>query len=203
MLKLDHIVLAAETLQEGVDYVQDRLGVSLDAGGQHDMFGTHNRLLGLGDCYFEVIARNPLAKPTQRPLWFDLEHFAGPPRVITWLCQTREMGQTLSALPYDPGQVITVTRDDLIWDLTVAEDGRLAMGGAAPSLIDWKTTIPPTHRLREVGCRLKQLTVSHPQAGQLRALADHMLKDPRIGFETSEMPMMSLTISTPNGDADL
>ena len=79
----------------------------------------------------------------------------------------------------------------------------LGDGGAAPSLIDWKTTIPPTHRLREVGCRLKQLTVSHPQAGQLRALADHMLKDPRIGFETSEMPMMSLTISTPNGDADL
>ena len=203
MLKLDHIVLAAETLQEGVDYVQDRLGVSLDVGGQHDLFGTHNRLLGLGDCYFEVIARNPLAKPAKRPLWFDLEHFAGPPRVITWLCQTREMGQTLSALPYDPGQVITVTRDDLIWDLTVAEDGRLAMGGAAPSLIDWKTTIPPTHRLREVGCRLKQFKVSHPQAGQLRAWADHMLKDPRIGFETSEMPMMSLTISTPNGDADL
>jgi len=173
MLKLDHIVLAAETLEEGVDYVQDRLGVSLDAGGQHDLFG------------------------------FDLEHFAGPPRVITWLCQTREMGQTLSALPYDPGQVITVTRDDLIWDLTVAEDGRLAMGGAAPSIIDWKTTIPPTHRLLEVGCRLKQLTVSHPQAGQLRAWADHMLKDPRIGFETSEMPMMSLTISTPHGDADL
>jgi hypothetical protein len=203
MLKLDHIVLAAETLQEGVDYVQDRLGVSLDAGGQHDLFGTHNRLLGLGDCYFEVIARIPLSIPAQRPLWFDLEHFAGPPRVITWLCQTREMGQTLSALPYDPGQVITVTRDDLIWDLTVAEDGRLAMGGAAPSLIDWKTTIPPTHRLREVGCRLKQFKVYHPQAGQLRAWADHMLKDPRIGFETSEMPMMSLTISTPNGDADL
>ena len=203
MLKLDHIVLAAETLEEGVDYVQDRLGVSLDAGGQHDLFGTHNRLLGLGDCYFEVSARNPLANPAQRPLWFDLEHFAGPPRVITWLCQTREMGQTLSALPYDPGQVITVTRDDLIWDLTVAEDGRLAMGGAAPSLIDWKTTIPPTHRLREVGCRLKQFKVYHPQAGQLRAWADHMLKDPRIGFETSEMPMMSLTISTPNGDADL
>ena len=203
MLKLDHVVLAAETLEEGVDYVQDRLGVSLDAGGQHDLFGTHNRLLGLGDCYFEVIARNPLAKPAQRPLWCDLEHFSGPPRVITWLCQTREMGQTLSALPYDPGQVITVTRDDLIWDLTVAEDGRLAMGGAAPSIIDWKTTIPPTHRLLEAGCRLKQLTVSHPQAGQLRAWADHMLKDPRIGFETSEMPMMSLTISTPNGDADL
>ncbi|MFZ8971709.1 MAG: VOC family protein, partial [Paracoccaceae bacterium] len=72
MLKLDHVVLAAETLEEGVDYVQDRLGVSLDAGGQHDLFGTHNRLLGLGDCYFEVIARNPLAKPAQRPLWFDL-----------------------------------------------------------------------------------------------------------------------------------
>ena len=112
MLKLDHIVLAAETLQEGVDYVPHRLGVSFDAGGQHDLFGTHNRLLDWVIVIFDR-ALTIAGKPTQRPLWFDLEHFAGPPRVITWLCQTREMGQTLSALPYDPGQVITVTRDDL------------------------------------------------------------------------------------------
>ena len=46
MLKLDHIVLAAETLEEGVDYVQDRLGVSLDAGGNMICLG---RIIGYLD----------------------------------------------------------------------------------------------------------------------------------------------------------
>ena len=65
MLKLDHIVLAAESLVEGVNYVEERLEHRLDAGGKHEMFGTHNRLLSLGDCYFEVIAKNPEASSPQ------------------------------------------------------------------------------------------------------------------------------------------
>ena len=48
MLKLDHIVLAAESLVGGVNYVEERLEHRLDAGGKHEMFGTHNRLLSLG-----------------------------------------------------------------------------------------------------------------------------------------------------------
>ena len=203
METLDHIILAAETLEEGVNYVQGRLGVDLEAGGEHSLFGTHNRLLGLGDCYFEVIARNPLAAPAKRSLWFDLERFSGPPRVITWVCQTSDMAQALSALPYNPGPVITVTREDLIWDLTIAEDGRLAMDGTAPSIIDWKNISPPTHSLPDVGCRLKHMTVSHARVEQVAEWAKHSLQDLRITFKYAKEPKVSLTLTTPNGDVDL
>ncbi len=203
MESLDHIVLASNTLEEGVNYVQNRLGVDLEMGGEHALFGTHNRLLSLGDCYFEVIARKSTAAPAKRSLWFDLERFSGPPRVITWVCRTADMARTLSALPYNPGMVITVTRDDLIWDLTIAEDGRLAMDGAAPLIIDWKNIAPPTQRLPDAGCRLKHMTVFHAHAAQLSEWGEYSLQDPRISFKTAEEAKITLTLTTPNGDVDL
>jgi hypothetical protein len=52
MTRLDHLVVAADRLDEGVSYVQDLLGVNLPAaGGQHPLMGRHNRLLGLGGLY--------------------------------------------------------------------------------------------------------------------------------------------------------
>jgi len=58
--RLDHIVVTAASLQEGIDYVRDALGVEMQAGGEHEHMGTHNCLLKLGDKLFlEVIAANP------------------------------------------------------------------------------------------------------------------------------------------------
>ncbi|MEL6648491.1 MAG: VOC family protein, partial [Pseudomonadota bacterium] len=45
MLELDHLAIAAETLEDGREAVEAALGVSLQPGGQHAHFGTHNLLL--------------------------------------------------------------------------------------------------------------------------------------------------------------
>ena len=56
MFELDHIVIAAATLDEGTQFTEDLLGVLLASGGQHHFMGTHNRLLSLGPkTYLEVI----------------------------------------------------------------------------------------------------------------------------------------------------
>ncbi len=63
-LKLDHLVIAARTLDEGARYVAARLGVETAAGGAHPLMRTHNRLLNLyGGAYLEVIAIDPAAAP--------------------------------------------------------------------------------------------------------------------------------------------
>ncbi|MFT7146990.1 MAG: hypothetical protein ACJASZ_001872, partial [Yoonia sp.] len=49
MLTLDHLAVACASLDEGTAWVQDRLGVTLQQGGQHPRYGTHNTLLGLAD----------------------------------------------------------------------------------------------------------------------------------------------------------
>ena len=71
-LELDHLVLATPTLDAGVRYVESRLGVAMAGGGAHPHVATHNRLLRLGDCYLEVLARNPGDTPT-RNRWFGLD----------------------------------------------------------------------------------------------------------------------------------
>ena len=70
---IDHLVVAARTLSEGAAWLEERLGVSLSPGGEHPLFGTHNRLLSLGTGYLEVIAVNPDAPAPTRPRWFGLD----------------------------------------------------------------------------------------------------------------------------------
>jgi hypothetical protein len=70
MLALDHLVVAAATLPEGVAHVERLLGVEMSAGGQHVFMGTHNAVLRLGnDCYLEVIAIDPSLPAPPGRIW--------------------------------------------------------------------------------------------------------------------------------------
>lgn len=61
-LHLDHLVVAARTLDEGAQYVTEALGVEPAPGGRHPGMRTHNRLLSLwGGQYLEIIACEPEA----------------------------------------------------------------------------------------------------------------------------------------------
>ncbi|MBT6299218.1 MAG: VOC family protein, partial [Rhodobacteraceae bacterium] len=48
-MQFDHLAVSAYTLAEASDHIEQALGVALQDGGQHGVFGTHNRLLGLAD----------------------------------------------------------------------------------------------------------------------------------------------------------
>ena len=83
MLRFDHLAVSAETLADGVAYVEQALGLALAGGGQHPLMATHNRLLGLGDLYLEVIAADPDAPRPAHPRWFDLpEDDVWPPGIL-------------------------------------------------------------------------------------------------------------------------
>lgn len=163
--QLDHLAVAAETLDEGVAWVEGQLGVHLLPGGQHAYYGTHNRLLGLAPgLYLEVIAKDPSAAPTGRPTWFGLDDFTGPPRLANWLCRTDD----LEAYSDIAGPAVPLSRGDLRWEITVPEDGSLPMQGGFPTLLRWAEGVtPPGLALPDSGCRLVELTVTHPKAAWL------------------------------------
>lgn len=52
-LALDHLVVAARTLEEGARWLEARTGVPTAPGGRHALMGTHNRLLSPGAAALE------------------------------------------------------------------------------------------------------------------------------------------------------
>ena len=196
-LGFDHIAISALTLQEGVDWVEDCLGVRMAGGGQHPLMATHNRLLGLGDLYLEVIAIDPAGAPPAQPRWFDLDHFSGPPRLTNWVARTKDMDAALSTAPPGCGVPLTLARGDYRWKMAVPPDGILPYDGAYPALIAWQTPLHPTQALPDVGVRLTELIIHHPQAAALKAALP--LNDPRVTILQGPQKTLSARFQTPNG----
>ena len=193
-LTLDHIAVAAETLEEGVAWAEERLGLPLLAGGQHDHYGTHNRLLALAPgLYLEVIAKTPDAAPTGRVTWFGLDDFRGPPRLANWICRAEDLARFVDIT----GPAVPLARGALRWDITVPDDGCLPMQGGFPTLLRWAEGVtPPGQSLPASGCRLTRLTVTHPQAAWLR---ETLAVDSDLVVFAQGDPALAAEIDTPAG----
>ena len=68
--KLDHLIVAAATLEQAEAFITERTGATPLRGGKHVAMGTHNSLLRLGErIYLELIAIDPDAPaPGRRAL---------------------------------------------------------------------------------------------------------------------------------------
>lgn len=200
MLQLDHLAVAASTLDDATAYVETSLGVRMQPGGQHAVFGTHNRLLGLSDgLYFEAIAIDPDAATPERARWFDLDNFTGPARLSNWVCRVDDLAAALAVMGEGYGEIVALTRGDLRWRMAVPRSGILPFGGMAPALIEWQVPVTPGDVLASSGCTLQHLTVRAPDASALQAALAGVLKDARVSFETGDAGLYAM-FSTPQGD---
>ncbi len=196
-MQFDHLVVAGETLAEAVDHVETTLGISMQPGGQHVRYGTHNALLGLGDgIYLEAIAIDPSATPQSLPRWFGLDHFSGKPRLLTWAARVPDLPAALKQHPL-AGACVAMQRGDLRWRMAVAPDGRLALGGAFPSLLQWQTHPIPGDRLTASGCQLKRLEV---RAAVDASAIPQVDARPEIHIETACDVMLRAIFQTPSGE---
>lgn len=195
---LDHVAVAAETLSEGQAAVENALGVSLQPGGQHAHFATHNMLLGLEDgLYLEVIAADPAAPEPSYPRWFDLDRFSGVPRLTNWICRVPDLSQLVKRLPQS-GLPVALARGNLRWQMAVPRDGILPYDNCFPALIEWQSSPHPATRLATSGCRLRRLTICHPEADALQAELGPHFEDDRVHFETGETALQA-EFDTPHG----
>jgi len=205
-LQLDHLVIAARTLEEGADFIAAKLGVEMTGGGAHPLMRTHNRLLNLwGGTYLEVIAVDPNAEPVQtpRPRLFALDDPAqikrleAGPQLVHWVARvnrpkrlTRWQAQYPERIP----PVVPLTRGGNAWDLTVPADGTFpawqgAGDGLLPSLIQWDTPQHPSETLPETGIALKSLTGFHPRA--------HLISEQLAWLGVSQLLQVEVTAGTP------
>ena len=198
-MRLDHLALSAITLGEGVAHAEAALGVALAPGGQHPHMATHNRLLGLGDIYLEVIAADPSAPAPAWPRWFDLDRFSGPPRLTSWIAACDDLEAELALGPDGLGLPVALSRGDLRWKMAVPPDGRLPFDDAFPALIQWQGSVHPVQRLPDAGVRLLRLEIAHPNAAALRRALAGRLDDARVVIVEGAAKALQASFSTPAG----
>jgi hypothetical protein len=199
IMRLDHIVVAAESLDDGAARVAAALGVPLETGGAHLLMGTHNRLLSLGAGeYLEVIAIDPAATRPAHPRWFGLDQFAGPARLAAWVCATDDLDAAVAALP-GAGAGVPFSRGDFVWRFAVPPEGATPFDGCQPALIAWESAAHPAARLPDRGCRLHRLRVIHPEGEMLAHLLAPVLHDPRISVESGPEVRLFAEIGTQAG----
>jgi len=182
---IDHLVFGCDYLQNGTSYLEQALGVGLSTGGQHALMATHNRLLKLQDAiYLEAIAIDHEAVQKHgdigRKRWFSLDEdrtkkrLAQSPRPLTWVVAVDDIHDAASKCGYDVGKITTMTRGDLEWMLTIAENGTLVEDGLLPGLIQWPGGRNPANKLPESGTRLQRLILQHPQPDVIGQIIDQL-----------------------------
>lgn len=208
-LALDHLVIAAPSLADGVRWCEATLGITPGPGGRHPLMGTHNRLFSIGgsgfdDVFFEIIAVDPDAPAPGRARWFGLDaiDLSAGPRLIHWVARTDALDAALAnwrALGLDAGIAIEATRDTpdarLVWRIAVRDDGSLLAGGAWPTLMAWGDTPHPARRMPACGVQLRSLT--------LRRLPRAALQAHGVAIADDEGPALTAELDTPRGPVRL
>lgn len=168
-MEIDHLVIGAASLAEGVAWCERVLGVTPGPGGQHALMGTHNRLLNLSApgyprCYLEIIAIDTEAPaPQARSRWFDLDQPAlqqalreRGPGLIHWVARVPDLDAALAqwrSEGVDAGAAVEASRGNLRWRIALREDGRRLRREGLPVMIEWGEA-HPTDAMPDSGARL-------------------------------------------------
>ena len=216
--QIDHLVIAASTLDEGVAWCERTLGITPGPGGEHPLMGTHNRLFSIASpnypkAYFEIIAINrgaACARYMGVRRWFDLDNEAlqqqlqqTGPQLIHFVANTPRAAlavQTLADLGIDRGELLSASRSApqglLSWQITVRHDGQRLMRGTLPTLIEWGD-VHPTQHMAGSGVTLQSLSASLPNANELSA-AYAAINLHGVGVAEGQ-PNLTATLQTPRG----
>ena len=216
--QVDHLVVAAATLDEAAAWCERTLGVVPGPGGEHPLMGTHNRLLSIAsppypDVYLELLAINSgaaCARPAGLKRWFDLDDselqqqlLKKGPRLIHFVARTASAsaaGRALRRIGLERGEVLKASRPTaqgvLSWKIAVRDDGQRLFYGALPTLIEWGD-LHPARSMPVSGVVLTSLQVAHPRADALRT-GFEVIGLTGVGMATGA-PNIAATLQTPRG----
>ncbi len=174
-MELDHLVIAAPCLQEGVNYLQSRLHVTALPGGRHPELGTVNAILPLrGRSYLEILAPDSNAKPVETALGYQLQNLAEP-RIAAFalrsdnleeLCRRAQVCGIGTPLIENESR----TRPDgvqLSWRTLTFDDPEFQY--SLPFYIDWQRADHPSG-LSAGEYAIETFCVCHPHDDRLRAI---------------------------------
>ena len=211
--RIDHLVIGARNLAQGISYVKDCLGVDIPYGGVHETMGTHNHLMQLGNnSFLEVIAINPAGDPVGQPRWYGLDdpfvrqQILVQPTLLTWVVNTTDINTFLLNAKMSFGKSTLIRRDNLSWYFGLPGDGRLLSSGILPYVIQWQTDTHPSTRMADPGCRIQDLHIHHPHPLWLNEILKSINANDLVTVHAltgNETPYLVAEIKTPTGVKEL
>ena len=211
---IDHLVIGAASLEQGVAWCEATLGMAPGPGGVHPFMGTHNRLLridgpGFANTYLEIIAIDPAAPPPGRVRWFGLDdpavqaRLALGPQLLTAVARTPNVEMLrwgLINFAADPGPALAAERMTpeglLSWRILVRDDGALPGQGRLPVLIQWQGR-HPTEAMPPAPVVLQAVRFGAVQPREATLLRFRGAQVAPGG------PVISVTLDTPRGPITL
>jgi hypothetical protein len=175
---VDHVILAIDSLDRGIDLLRNATGITPIQGGVHPGRGTQNALLGLGQGrYLELIAPNPddtaasaRATAATRSAYYRQFRRLTP---VGWAVHVSDIGAERARLlraglrpgPITPGSRYTGDRRLLRWQ-TLNPWGEER--GVLPFVIAWDAATQHPSATAPAGCTLSGLQIVSPAADSLR-----------------------------------
>ena len=207
---LDHLIVAAGTLEQGVAWCEATLGITPGPGGKHPLMGTHNRLFKIAtvaypQAYFEIIAIDPEAQTPPHPRWFGLSEPAVQaalrdqgPRLIHAVARSTMLDMHrwgLITVGCKPGDPVNLERGTYCWQMLVRSDGGMDAGGALPTLLQWLGP-HPADAMPESSATLRALALSGINDRARDVLRPRGVQ---VSAETTG-PALRATLATPMGE---
>jgi hypothetical protein len=205
---VDHVLLGAADLDQGIAWFERRTGVRPAIGGSHPGRGTRNALASLGGRqYLEVIAPDP----AQKTYTFQIDIRSLPePRLINWAAASADL-DALAASARSAGRQTFGPNDGS----RVRPDGKVvtwrSMGVASglgsgaiepvPFFIQWSPDSVHPSQEAPRGCELKALDFAHPTPPALLELFASIGIDGRV--DQAPAAALRATLSTPKGIVEL
>jgi hypothetical protein len=201
---VDHLLLGAADLNQGIALAKEKTGLSPVIGGSHPGVGTRNALLSLGSRqYLEIIAPDPAQQVfTYQPDLRELQE----PRLITWAAATRDI-EAAAQKARAAGLEVIGPRDGsrkkpdgqvLHWK-TLGIENSFTISGVAliPFFIQWGEGVQHPSQDAPTSCRIESLQFVHPEPEQVTAMFS------KLGIKANVRPgqeaRLKATLWTPKG----
>jgi len=172
--KIDHIVVGADNLEQGITALEESLGVTLPKASKHEAMSTHNCVAPTGnDSFIEILSIDPEAPEPGRTRWFAMDdpdvkaRFKRSACAYHWVVGTDDIDAVIANSPIPLGELVTFTRGERSWRLTIPTDGSLQEEGLIPTFIEWSPGPHPSSGMSDLGIKLKKVVLTHPDPQKL------------------------------------
>jgi Glyoxalase-like domain len=207
---VDHLLLGAADLDQGVAWLEGLTGVKAVAGGSHPGAGTRNALVSLGGRqYLEVIAPDPKQDAVSNARVDGLRRLAQP-RLVTWAAAAKDIAAT-AARARQAGLEVSDPSDGS----RARPDGKLLRWKAlrvpstvgaddvepVPFFIEWAAGSLHPSQDSPTGCTLRSFEIEHPEPARVVQALE------KLGIAAKVRPAKAArllaTLATPRGEVQL